>query len=182
MRWLNNGSSILGKFGGHQFAYEKLKGKTETDYNFFYTSNISLKTNTLKKYPFDPEFSGYGWEDIELGYRLHRKINLKLIYNKNAIAYHYHYMTIKDMQKRMEKIGESAWIIHKKYPELNKIPRTHKKIILTLLASKPSITTLKILCKLSQGHLCALYYYAVSKKHFLKGIKNKPKIKWKQKN
>ena len=66
MNWLTNGSTVFGKFGGHQFAYEKLEGKEEADYNFFYTSNISLKRSILDKYPFDPSFSGYGWEDIEL--------------------------------------------------------------------------------------------------------------------
>ena len=57
MKWMVNGSSILGKFGGHQFAYEKLHGKKLADYSFFYTSDLSIKKSLLEKYSFDPIFS-----------------------------------------------------------------------------------------------------------------------------
>ena len=105
MAWLTNGSTIFGRFGGHQFAYEKLRGKQEADFNFFYTSNISLKRSLLDKYPFDPTFSGYGWEDIELGYRLFLREALRLFYNPDAIGYHDHVMTEASLAERMRNIG-----------------------------------------------------------------------------
>lgn len=173
MRWMTNGSSVFGKFGGHQFAYEKLKGKTDADYNFFYTSNISLKRRVLEKFPFDPSFSGYGWEDIELGYRLHKRIGLKIKFNSKAIAYHYHIMNEEDMKKRMINIGKSAWIFHRKYPELKKVPGKFKMLLLQILASGISIYVLKLLRDITQGYLSDLYYYALSKKYYLQGIKSK---------
>ena len=166
MEWLTNGSSVLGKFGGHQFAYEKLQGKKKADFNFFYTSNISLKRSLLKKHPFDSRFSSYGWEDIELGYRLTKKENLILYYNPMAVGYHMHPMTESDLEKRMYQIGKSAHLLHKKYPELKKVPPKWKQFIFMLLGSKVILYLLK---KIDPD---ILYFYALSKRYYLKGIKD----------
>jgi glycosyltransferase involved in cell wall biosynthesis len=171
MKWMVNGSSILGRFGGHQFAYEKLHGKTLADYNFFYTSNISLKRSLLLKYPFDPAFSGYGWEDIELGYRLQKEANLKLYYNSWAVAYHYHPMEEKSLPMRMEAVGKSAWLIHNKYPQLSKVPGWWKRQILRMLASWPMVSALKLGRRIKPEIFNNFYYYCLSKKYFLKGLK-----------
>ncbi len=170
MRWLTNGSSILGMFGGHQFAYEKLLGKDFADFNFFYTSNISIKKSLLEKYPFDSAFSGYGWEDIELGYRLHKRVGLKLYYNKYAIAYHDHAMTEDSLNQRMRQIGFSAKIIDKKYPELKKVPKGMKKTIFMIISGSVCIMCLRFIRNITQGKICSLYYYALSKKYFLEGL------------
>jgi glycosyltransferase involved in cell wall biosynthesis len=172
MNWLTNGSSILGKFGGHQFAYEKLKDGEQADYNFFYTINISLKRSLLDKYPFDLSFSGYGWEDIELGYRLHKRVGLKIYYNAHAIGYHYHAMTEEGMAQRMRSIGSSAWIIHRKYPELKKVPPFWKKLLLWGLSNPLSMGVLRFIRNTSQGRYTTLYYYALSKKYFLEGLRS----------
>ena len=171
MEWVTNGSSVLGKFGGHQFAYEKLKGRETADYNFFYTSNISLKRSLAERFPFDPAFSGYGWEDIELGYRLHKRVGLKLYYNPQAIAYHDHAMSEENMVRRMKNIGASAWIINRKYPELKKVPPLWKRSVFLLISNPVSLAVLRFLRNFSQGRWCGLYYYAVSKKYFLEGLK-----------
>jgi glycosyltransferase involved in cell wall biosynthesis len=171
MQWMVNGSSIMGRFGGHQFAYEKLHGKKMADYNFFYTSNISLKKSLLDKYPFDPVFSGYGWEDIELGYRLEQEAKLKLYYNSWAVAYHYHYMDEKSLPLRMEAVGKSAWLIHGKYPRLAKVPGPLKTLVLRMLASFPVIAALRLLNGLFRNKYQNIYFYCLSKKYFLKGLK-----------
>ena len=163
MRWLTNGSSIFGRFGGHQFAYEKLEGKEEADFNFFYTSNISLKRSLIEKYPFDPSFSGYGWEDIELGYRLYKRENLRLYYNPKAIGYHDHMMSEESLAGRMRAIGRSAWIFHRKYPELKKVPDGLKLFIFQMLSNDFLIRIFRFLSK-------DFYYYALSKKYFLEGL------------
>jgi len=171
MKWMTNGSSILGRFGGHQFAYEKLHGKKLADFNFFYTSNISLKRTLLEKYPFDPAFAGYGWEDIELGYRLEKEAKLKLYYNSWAVAYHYHYLDEKSLPVRMESIGKAAWIIHKKYPKLAKVPGFFKYLLLKCSSSWPVLFALGAVKNLSHGKVHNVYYYLLSKKYFLRGLK-----------
>lgn len=171
-RWLTNGSGILGKYGGHQFAYEKLAGKSEADYNFFYTSNLSLKTALLKRYPFDSEFSKYGWEDIELGYRLTKKANLVIHYNPKALGYHYHQLDEKSLGPRMRMIAASAYFIDKKYPELKKVPSGQKKLIFKLISNPVSLLILKLISLvLPMQKTKDYYYYALSKKYFLIGLR-----------
>lgn len=170
MKWMTNGSSVLGRFGGHQFAYEKLRNKKRADYNFFYTSNISLKRSLLKKFPFDPAFSGYGWEDIELGYRLHKEAGLKIYYNPSATGLHYHKMTEDGLAPRMRSIGRAAWIIQKKYPELKKVPSIAKRFIFRIISNPLSLAVLKLIRNMTQGRVAGLYYYALSKKYFLEGL------------
>lgn len=164
MEWMVNGSSILGRFGGHQFAYEKLHNGQQPDFNFFYTSNLSLKRSFLGEEPFDVSFGQYGWEDIELGYRLQKEKNMAMHFNSHAITYHHHAMDEANLRHRMEKIGQSAHLLERKHPELRKIPRGFKKAAFEVLGNE---FMLKILSRTSRP----LYYYAVSKKHFLKGVK-----------
>ncbi|MFC1750455.1 glycosyltransferase [Pseudomonadota bacterium] len=173
MKWLTNGSSILGMFGGHQFAYEKLKGKVEADFNFFYTSNISLKFNLADKYPFDPSFSGYGWEDIELGYRLHKREGLRIYYNPKALGYHFHKMSEKGLETRMKNIGAAARIIDRKYPELQKVPSASKQFIFFLISNPLVLGLLNLIRHITGCRVCNFYYYALSKKYFLEGLHNK---------
>jgi glycosyltransferase involved in cell wall biosynthesis len=171
MSWMTNGSSILGKFGGHQFAYEKLRDRKEADYNFFYTSNVSLKRALVDKYPFDPSFSNYGWEDVELGYRLYKRVGLRLFYNPQAIGYHDHAMSEESLAPRMRNIGSSAWIIHRKYPELKKVPSLPKKCAFWMLSNPFSLAAFRLVRDVTQGRFSALYFYALSKKYFLEGLR-----------
>lgn len=164
MKFMERGSVILGRFGGHQFAFDLLKGKLKADYRFFYTSNISLKRSLLLKYKFDPWFSGYGWEDIELGYRLTKQAGLILYYQPQAIAYHDHVITDQDFISRMRDIGRSSHFIHNKYPQLGKIPSDRKQMIFRILSHSLSLKFIKMLHR-------NLYFYALSKKYFLEGLK-----------
>lgn len=170
MKWMTNGSSIFGKFGGHQFAYEKLNRGEKPDFNFFYTSNLSLKRKFLGDNPFDKDFSKYGWEDIELGYRLQKTKGLKIIYSKSALVYHEHPIDSSSLKNRMIAIGKSAHIINAKYPELRKLPGFWKKIIFRILSNPLSLAFIWLLNKISNKKFQALFYYALSKKYFLKGV------------
>lgn len=163
MRFMERGGAILGKFGGQQFAFDLLKGKNIADHRFFYTSNISLKRSLLQKQKFDPQFASYGWEDIELGYRLEKQAGLVLYYMPTAIAYHDHAVNCEQWANRMRKVGSSSWIIHKKYPELRKVPGWSKRIAFRTLSHPLSLVLLKTLNN-------DFYFYALSKKYFLEGL------------
>ena len=64
---------------------------------------------------FDEDFKSYGWEDIELGYRLY-KMGIPLLYLPSAKNYHYHFVDDQDMVKRKYNMGKSAAIFYKKHP------------------------------------------------------------------
>ncbi len=159
MRWLTH--------GGPQFAYGDLTADQPADFWYFYTSNLSIKTSLLKKESFDEDFKGYGWEDIELGYRLERHHHLKLIYAPQALATHDHAMEEKDLERKMLAIGRTASTFQKKHPELQVIPRGLKKNTLTLISSRPTLALLKILSPILGKNP---YWYALSKRYFLRGV------------
>jgi glycosyltransferase involved in cell wall biosynthesis len=88
MRWYGEDGAL--------FAYRQLRGKREIDFHFFYSCNLSLKTNFLRTSgQFDDDFKSASWEDSELGYRLH-KAGLRLLYNPQAIAFHHQFFTFDE--------------------------------------------------------------------------------------
>jgi glycosyltransferase involved in cell wall biosynthesis len=74
-------------------SFERLPTPTWTlanySANFFWTSNVSVPLQTLKRVGnFTESFREYGWEDIELGLRL-RAAGVKGVFNRFAVAFHY---------------------------------------------------------------------------------------------
>ena len=103
---------------GVQFGYPLIGDPDNVPYNFFYTSNISVRRYFLLKYGlFDEDFPYASWEDIELAYRL-KKFGLRIIYNRYAVVYHEHYIDKRCFGKRAELSGRSLAILHQKHPEL----------------------------------------------------------------
>ncbi len=164
MRFLESGTAILGRFGGSQFAFDLLKGKKTAHWNFFYTANISLKKAVLQKHSFDESFKGYGWEDIDLGLRLFKHEKLTLYYCPSAVGFHHHPQTFESFTKREFAVGNGLRLFQKKHPDQKLLPGPLKKIVFSLISAAPFLALWNILWK-------DLYYYAVSKKYFLKGLK-----------
>ncbi len=104
---------------GHQFGYSLINGNGPLPFNFFYTSNISIPKALLDdlEYLFEEDFDTYGWEDIELGYRLENR-GMELFYNPYAKAYHDHPIDIPSFCERQLNVGKASRIFLKKYPEL----------------------------------------------------------------
>lgn len=88
MRWYGEDGAL--------FRYRSLRGRTgEVGCHFFYTCNLSLKTEFLRtRGQFDEDFKGAGYEDLELGYRLNKR-GMKLLYNSAAIGYHYQHFSFE---------------------------------------------------------------------------------------
>ncbi len=85
---------------------------------YFLTGNISFPKSLFQKMgPFDEAFKGYGWEDLELGYRFF-KAKIPHYYLKEAINYHYHVLDKTEEIARNYHKGKSARLFLKKHPEL----------------------------------------------------------------
>ncbi|OGC03833.1 hypothetical protein A2276_08280 [candidate division WOR-1 bacterium RIFOXYA12_FULL_43_27] len=98
------------------YIKQKLRAGQKLKWAYFLSGNLSIKKETLiKAGMFDEDFKSYGWEDIELGYRLH-KMKIPLYYLPSAKNYHYHFVTDNDMVKRKYNMGKSAAIFYKKHP------------------------------------------------------------------
>lgn len=112
MEWLEQ--------SGVQFGYSLIRDSADVPYNFFYTSNVSVKRDFLLKYGlFDEDFPYAAWEDIELAYRLAGE-GLRIVYNSAAVGYHEHQVCPRSFCKRSRLAGKAMAILHQKHPELRK--------------------------------------------------------------
>lgn len=102
---------------GLQFRYGSIKKEQDCDFRHFYTSNISLSKKWFINNQFDEEFKFATLEDTELAYRLTKK-GLRIIFNKKALSYHYHSITLESFCQRMRLTGLSAFTFIQKHPEL----------------------------------------------------------------
>ena len=89
------------------FRFSELENKREVSYLSFFACNISCKKDfLLRNGLFNEtlvEHGAYAHEDVELGYRLAMK-GLRILYNKNALGYHFHVVTLdKAMQTAYKK-------------------------------------------------------------------------------
>ena len=151
---------------GPQFNYKVIKDTENCSYKFFYTSNISLEKKWFDDNIFDEDFKYAAFEDIELGYRLEKK-GLKILFNKNAIAYHHHRYEPKQFFDRQQIAGKSALILFKKHIELkSELLSSKKKMKVKLL------NFMLFLPFLEKTFLKKIYWKQLSNYWYLKGMKN----------
>ncbi len=152
---------------GWQFGYGFLKPgfvEVKEPYKFFYTSNISLKKSLMEKEKFNENFKEYGWEDVELGYRLWKDRDLKMFYEPKAKGWHYHLLTEDDLGRKMRAVGRSAREFEKLHPELRVVPRGWKSLAIAALGWWPFLWVAK---KLSRD----FYFKVRSWKEFMRSYK-----------
>lgn len=99
------------------YIRKNIRNYQKLDWYYFISGNLSAPANILKENLFSEDFLGYGWEDIELGYRLFKK-EIQLKYIKSAINYHYHSYNFREELEKKERMGFEASIFIKKHPEL----------------------------------------------------------------
>jgi GT2 family glycosyltransferase len=108
MRWLE---------WGLQFDFRTIQG-IEAGPGRLYTSNVSLKRGLLQRVGgFDERFT-WGYEDIELGYRLSKIAGFRLLYNDRAVAEHLHETSLEAWKERMRISAHAERMLTQKHPEL----------------------------------------------------------------
>jgi glycosyltransferase involved in cell wall biosynthesis len=105
--------------GQQQFSYYYMLDRHEYDFRHFYTANISIHRNFLCSLDrwFDTGFTLYGYEDVELAYRLALR-GLRILYAAQPVGFHYHYHTIWSFARRQRNSGQMAHVLTSKHPEL----------------------------------------------------------------
>ncbi len=162
--------------GGPQFAYYKIKGKKWVNYEFFYTCNISLKKSFLIKYGLfaAKEFPVYGWEDLELGYRLEKK-GLKIYYERGAGGFHFHPQTLDGVLSRMKKAGAMAVVFDRLHPELKILAPYQnplKKILRQIVFIPPVILILKVVARFCEKKINIPWLFVrLTSLYFFQGIR-----------
>jgi len=100
------------------YIKEKIRPMQKIRWSYFLTGNLSIPKDIIKNAGmFDQQFAGYGWEDIELGYRL-KNMGYSIYYLPSAINFHMHPVTQKEMFDRKYHMGKSAAIFYKKHHNL----------------------------------------------------------------
>jgi glycosyltransferase involved in cell wall biosynthesis len=83
---------------------------------YFLTGNASARRADLDRVGrFDENFTGYGHEDLELGYRL-QKAHIEIVYDPLAIDYHWHPVPYEEQKQKMALAGRSTVRFFRKHP------------------------------------------------------------------
>jgi GT2 family glycosyltransferase len=83
---------------------------------YFMTGNCSVLRADLDRVGrFDEDFTGYGHEDLELGYRI-QHAGIPIEYAPEAVNYHWHPVPFDQQQGRMELAGRSTVRFYRKHP------------------------------------------------------------------
>jgi glycosyltransferase involved in cell wall biosynthesis len=83
---------------------------------YFLTGNASVRRNDLiRAGSFDENFTGYGHEDLELGYRL-QEAGITILYEPQAINYHCQDVPHEDQVEKMKLAGRSTVRFYRKHP------------------------------------------------------------------
>jgi len=89
--------------------------RRELPWLYFLTGNASApKAALLEAGLFDESFTGYGHEDLELGYRLIRQ-RLRIRYNPAAVNYHWHPVPFDEKCAKMRMAGVSTVRFYRKH-------------------------------------------------------------------
>jgi GT2 family glycosyltransferase len=84
---------------------------------YFLTGNASVpREDLLAVGCFDESFTGYGHEDLELGYRLERE-GLEIVYAPEAVNYHCQDIPHDDQKEKMKLAGRSTVRFYRKHPD-----------------------------------------------------------------
>jgi GT2 family glycosyltransferase len=101
---------------GKPYIRARLRPLQRLAFSYFLTGNISIRKKTITIAGlFDENFKGYGWEDIELGYRL-KVMGVPLYYLPSASNYHDHPVSSEGMLERKFEMGRSAALFLRKHP------------------------------------------------------------------
>jgi GT2 family glycosyltransferase len=83
---------------------------------YFLTGNASVRRSDLERAGgFDESFTGYGHEDLELGYRLQR-LGVEILYEPLAVNYHCQAVGYADQKEKMRLAGRSTARFYRKHP------------------------------------------------------------------
>ena len=100
------------------FTHTKFLGPTSirTTYTSFWTANLSVPRSAVEAVGgFDPLFTEPSCEDIDLGYRLKKELDLELLYAPKAIVHHNHPHHPEMWRRRNRMMGRNTLRLFSKH-------------------------------------------------------------------
>ena len=93
--------------------------RTRLPWLYFLTGNASVRRDDLLRVGrFDESFTGYGHEDLELGYRLEHA-GITILYEPKAVNYHCQDVPHDDQKEKMKLAGRSTVRFYRKHPNFD---------------------------------------------------------------
>jgi glycosyltransferase involved in cell wall biosynthesis len=110
------------EIGNEQFSYNRLKEGSFIDFRHFYTCNLSVDRQLIQaeEVLFDERFNEYGFEDIELGYRLALR-GMRIYYTNLAKGWHYHPYNLASFCRRQTSAGRMSVVFCEIHPSLDQL-------------------------------------------------------------
>jgi glycosyltransferase involved in cell wall biosynthesis len=96
----------------------QLADGTEMGRSGFWFATLSLPRALLGDRRFSPAFDGYGWQDLELGYRLWRD-GVRARFLREATILHIDRVTFEAAQSKYHRLGQRAWTFARLHPSLD---------------------------------------------------------------
>jgi len=97
--------------------------RSKLSWLYFLTGNASVRrAHLLAAGSFDESFTGYGHEDLELGYRL-EKWGVTIGYEPRAVSYHLQDVPHEDQVEKMKLAGKSTVRFYRKHPHFSVMAR-----------------------------------------------------------
>jgi glycosyltransferase involved in cell wall biosynthesis len=107
---------------------QKIRTRGPLPWKYFSTNNSSVRREHLVEAGFfDEDFVTYGFEDLELGYRLHSRLGLTFRFVEQARSLHIHYHDLEDVLGKKYVSGRSSLaLLFRKHPETLELLRFHR--------------------------------------------------------
>ena len=102
----------------------RINGQGGVHFKCFVTGNSSLRRDLLERVGFfDEDFTVYGGEDLELGYRLHIA-GAQFSYLEDAVSHHNHIRPLDQLCRLMYAYGQGSMpVLVDKHPDLAPVLR-----------------------------------------------------------
>ena len=94
---------------------DALRDGADLGYAGFWFASLSLPRALLAGQRFDESFRGYGWEEHEMGYRLHLA-GVQARFLRGAYLEHHDPVTLEGTTKKHEAMGRAAWTFSRLHP------------------------------------------------------------------
>lgn len=94
---------------------DRLSDGAELGYAGFWFASLSLPKALLGARRFDESFRGYGWEEHEMGYRLHLA-GVRARFLRGAYLEHHDPVTLEGTARKHEAMGRAAWTFSRLHP------------------------------------------------------------------
>lgn len=107
------------------FRYKAFENLEELTYINFWACNVSFKKDFMLRCGMFIERPGAAHEDTEVGWRLYKNGGLRILYCKEALAYHYHIETIDSACHRARERGRNFDVLADSVTDPGLYIRTH---------------------------------------------------------